>query len=151
MIGGIGASVGHGLFVLAALLWSGYVVLVRRAAIDSLHAVAIVAVGSALLYLPVYAAVIPKAIGAAPFADIALQALYQGLLTTIAGLYAFNRSVAGLGAARGAALAALIPVATLLLAARFLGEWPGAGDIAAALLIGTGVAMVTISRRQEPV
>ncbi len=148
VIGGVAAPIGEGLFLVAALLWSGYVILMRRAAIDPLQGVAIVAVGSALLYLPVYVAVIPKAIGTAPFADIALQALYQGLLTTIAGLFAFNRAVASLGAARGAALSALIPVTTLALAAQFLGERPGAGELGAALLIGAGVAMVTIARRR---
>ncbi|MFI4890836.1 MAG: DMT family transporter [Steroidobacterales bacterium] len=150
VIGGISASIGQGLFLLAALLWSGYVILMRRAAINSMHAVAVVAVGSALLYLPVYVAVIPKAIGAAPFADIALQALYQGLFTTIVGLFAFNRAIANLGAARGAALSALIPVSTLVLAAQFLGERPGVADTGAALLIGAGVAMVTMTRRPAP-
>jgi drug/metabolite transporter (DMT)-like permease len=148
-IGGIGAPTGHGLFFLAALLWSGYVIVMRRAAMDSLHAVAIVAVGSALVFLPVYAIVLPKAIGSAPPGDIALQGLYQGLLTTVAGLFAFNRAVGRLGAARGAALPALIPVTTLALAAQFLGERPAAGDVGAAVLIGAGVAMVTISRRQK--
>jgi drug/metabolite transporter (DMT)-like permease len=146
-IGGSGASIGLGLFVLAALLWSSYVILLRRTAIDSLHAVAVVAVGSAIVYLPVYIALFPKAVFGAPAGDIVLQALYQGLLTTVAGLFAFNRAVASLGAARGAALAALIPVSTLALAAPFLGERPGAWEIGAALLIGTGVALVTFSRR----
>jgi drug/metabolite transporter (DMT)-like permease len=146
-IGGAGASIGQVFFIVAALLWSGYVVLLRRAAVESLHAVAIVAVGSALLYLPLYITVLPKAIGSAPAGDIALQALYQGLFTTVVGLFAFNRSVSSLGAARGAALAALIPVTTLLLAAQFLAEKPGAQDIGAAVLIGTGVALVTFSRR----
>jgi drug/metabolite transporter (DMT)-like permease len=146
-IGGSGASIGLGLFVLAALLWSSYVILLRRTAIDSLHAVAVVAVGSAIVYLPVYFVLFPKAVLSAPAGDIVLQALYQGLLTTVAGLFAFNRAVASLGAARGAALAALIPVSTLALAAPFLGERPGVWEIGAALLIGTGVALVTFSRR----
>jgi drug/metabolite transporter (DMT)-like permease len=146
-IGGNSASIGLGLFVLAALLWSSYVILLRRTAIDSLHAVAIVAVGSALVYLPVYVALFPKSLYSAPLGDIVLQALYQGLLTTIAGLFAFNRAVSCLGAARGAALAALIPISTLALAALFLGERPGSWELGAAMLIGAGVALVTFSRR----
>ncbi len=146
-IGGAGASIGPVLFVLAALLWSSYVILVRRAALDSLHAVAIVAVGSALTYLPIYVVLFPKAIDSAPLGDIALQALYQGLLTTVVGLFAFNRAIASLGAARGAALAALIPVSTLALAAFFLAERPGVWEQGAAVLIGLGVGLVTFSRR----
>jgi drug/metabolite transporter (DMT)-like permease len=146
-IAGIAASIGHGLFVLGALLWSSYVILLRRAAIDSLHAVAIVAVGSAILYLPLYAALLPKAVSSAPPGDMVLQAMYQGLLTTVVGLFAFNRAISCLGAARGAALAALIPVTTMALAALILGERPGAWELGAAVLISTGVALVTFSRR----
>ena len=146
-IGGAAASIGQGLFVLAALLWSSYVILLRRSALDSLHAVAIVAVGSAIVYLPLYVLLFPKAIGSAPAGDIALQALYQGLLTTVLGLFAFNRAIASLGAARGAALAALIPLSTLALAALFLAERPGGWELGAAVLIGTGVALVTFARR----
>lgn len=146
-IGVAEASIGQGLFVLAALLWSSYVILLRRSALDSLHAVAVVAVGSAIVYLPLYLLLFPKAIGSAPAGDIALQALYQGLLTTVLGLFAFNRAIASLGAARGAALAALIPLSTLALAALFLGERPGGWELGAAVLIGTGVVLVTVSRR----
>jgi drug/metabolite transporter (DMT)-like permease len=146
-IAGIAASFGHGLFILGALLWSSYVILLRRTAMDSLHAVAIVAVGSAILYLPVYVMLFPKVIGSAPLGDIVLQALYQGLLTTVLGLFAFNRAITCLGAARGAALAALIPVSTMALAALVLGERPGVWELGAAVLISTGVALVTFSRR----
>jgi drug/metabolite transporter (DMT)-like permease len=146
-IAGMAASIGHGLFVLGALLWSSYVILLRRTATNSLHAVAIVAVGSAILYLPVYLMLFPKLIGSAPLGDIVLQALYQGLLTTVVGLFAFNRAISCLGAARGAALAALIPVSTMALAALILGERPGAWELGAAGLVSIGVALVTFSRR----
>jgi drug/metabolite transporter (DMT)-like permease len=146
-IAGIAASIGHGLFILGALLWSSYVILLRRTGMGALHAVAIVAVGSAILYLPVYVMILPKAIGSAPPGDIVLQALYQGLLTTVVGLFAFNRAITCLGAARGAALAALIPVSTMALAALILGERPGALELGAAMLISAGVALVTFSRR----
>lgn len=148
--GGAGHGVGHALFLAAALLWAGYVVVLRRAGLRPLHATAIVAVGSAVLYLPLYALALPVGLGGATPAEIALQAVYQGFLTTIVGLAAFNRAVGLLGVAGGAAMPALVPVATLGLAALVLGELPGGADVAAALLIGAGVLLVTLVRSTKP-
>ncbi|MDQ0474515.1 DMT family transporter [Labrys wisconsinensis] len=145
-----GLDPGHAAFLAAALLWAGYVLVLRRSGLTALHATAIVAVGSAVLYLPIYAAVLPVGLGQAPLADIVLQAVYQGGLTTVLGLLAFNRAVALLGPVAGAALPALVPVVTLVLAALLLGEAPGLRDIAAAGLIGAGVALVTSARTARP-
>jgi drug/metabolite transporter (DMT)-like permease len=128
-------------FLFAALLWAGYVVVLRQAQLPALTATAIVAVGSALLYLPLYAALRPAGFGQAPLADIAVQAIYQGGLTTVVGLVAFSRAVALLGAAAGAAWPALVPAVTLVLAAAVLHEQPGPSGVAAAGLIGLGVLL----------
>jgi drug/metabolite transporter (DMT)-like permease len=137
---------GHAAFLLAALLWAGYVIVLRRVRLPALQATAIVAVGSAVTYLPIYLAFLPVGLSDAPFADIAVQAIYQGGLTTVLGLVSFNRAVSLLGAASGAALPALVPVATLILGALLLGERPALADIAAACLIGIGVLLITSAR-----
>ena len=49
-------NVGHALFLCAGAAWAFYTVAMRRARLDGLHAAAISAVGSMLLYLPVYCA-----------------------------------------------------------------------------------------------
>jgi drug/metabolite transporter (DMT)-like permease len=46
-------NVGHGLFLSAALAWAFYTVAMRKARLDGLHAAALCAVGSMLLYLPI--------------------------------------------------------------------------------------------------
>ena len=140
------ASFGHAAFLLAALLWAGYVIVLRRTRLPALQATAIVAVVSAVLFLPVYIALLPIGLARAPLADIAVQAVYQGGLTTVIGLVAFNRAVILLGAAAGAALPALVPVVTLILAALLMNETPTSFDIAAAGLIGVGVLLVTSAR-----
>jgi drug/metabolite transporter (DMT)-like permease len=48
-------NIGHLLFLGGALLWACYTVAMRRARLDGLHAAAIAAVGTLVLYLPVYA------------------------------------------------------------------------------------------------
>ncbi|WP_197465276.1 DMT family transporter [Tistrella mobilis] len=143
---GPGQTPGHAIFLCAALVWTGYVMVLRRSAIDGLHATAIAAVVSAVCYLPVYALFLPSAFGTAPVADMAIQAIYQGVGATVFGLYAFNQAVRRLGAAGGAALSALIPVVTMALAAPLLGEVPGPIDLAAALVITVGVLLLTVLR-----
>jgi drug/metabolite transporter (DMT)-like permease len=147
--GGDGAGLGQAAFLAAAVLWAGYVIVLRHSRLSSLHAAAIVTVGSALAYLPIYAAFLPVGLSKAPLADIAVQAIYQGGLTTVLGLAAFNRAVALLGAAAGAALPALVPVVTLAMGALLLNEAPGISDIASACLIGAGVLLTTWGRRSS--
>jgi drug/metabolite transporter (DMT)-like permease len=48
-------NVGHLLFLAAGLAWAGYTVAMRRARLDGLHAAAIAAIASLVLYLPAYA------------------------------------------------------------------------------------------------
>ena len=116
---------------------------------DGLHATAIAAVASALVFLPIYVLFLNKGISETAWGDIALQGFYQGVLTSAFGVFAFNRAVVLLGTAAGAALSALIPVATLVLGLLLLGEVPGWTDTAAALLISLGVLALNRKGRRR--
>lgn len=133
---------GHLILIVTGLMWAGYVLTVRRAGVPALHAAAIVAVGSAIVYLPFYATVLPHRIGQAPLGDILTQAAFHGVLVSTITIFAFNRSAELLGPVTGATLPALIPVVTLLLASVFLGEAAGLAEIATAALIAGGVALI---------
>jgi drug/metabolite transporter (DMT)-like permease len=136
-------NVGHALFLAAGLVWAGYTVAMRRARLDGLHAAAIAAVGSLVLYLPAYAAIAGTSVFRAPLFDIALQAVVQGLLTAIVALLLYGRMVSLLGATGGAAFVALTPAMTALLAIPVLGEWPSTIDLLAIALISIGVYAVS--------
>jgi drug/metabolite transporter (DMT)-like permease len=136
-------NIGHGLFLLAGLAWAGYTVAMRRARLDGLHAAAIAAVGSLVLYLPVYVYVAGTSVFKAPLFDIGLQAVVQGLLTAIVALLLYGRMVSLLGATRGAAFVALTPVVTGLMAIPVLGELPVAIDWIAIAVISVGVYVVS--------
>ena len=131
------------MFLLAGLVWAGYTVAMRRARLDGLHAAAIAAGGSLVLYLPVYAAIAGTSIFRAPVPDIALQAVVQGLLTAIVALLLYGRMVSLLGATSGAAFVALTPVMTGLMGIPVLGEWPRTTDWLAIALISVGVYVVS--------
>lgn len=136
-------TIGHMLFLAAGLAWACYTVAMRRARLDGLHAAAIAAVGSSILYLPVYACIAGGNVFKAPLFDIALQAIVQGVLTAIVALLLYGRMVGILGASRGAAFVALTPAMTALLAIPILGERPSAIDGAAIVLISIGVYIVS--------
>jgi drug/metabolite transporter (DMT)-like permease len=139
--GTIGGSqnIGHLLFLASALAFGCYTVAMRRARLDGLHAAALSAVGSMLLYLPPYAIVAGAVIVEASPGDVALQALVQGLLTAVISYLVYGRAVGILGASSGAAFAASCPATTALMAIPILGEWPSAVDWLAIGLISIGV------------
>jgi drug/metabolite transporter (DMT)-like permease len=136
-------NVGHGLFLSAALAWAFYTVAMRKARLDGLHAAALSAVGSMLLYLPVFALMPGTTLVTASWSDLGLQAFVQGVLTAIVSLLLYGRAVGILGASSGAAFAALCPAMTALLGIPILGEWPKAIDWIAISLISAGVYAVS--------
>jgi drug/metabolite transporter (DMT)-like permease len=140
---GTAQNVGHMLFLAAGLAWACYTVAMRAARLDGLHAAAIAAVCSLVLYLPAYAYIAGTSIFQAPLSDIALQAIVQGLLTAIIALLLYGRMVSILGASSGAAFVALTPAMTALMAIPILGEWPSAIDCMAIALISIGVYVVS--------
>ena len=140
---GTSQTIGHLLFLAAALAFACYTVALRRARLDGLHAAAISAVGSMLLYLPPYALVAGASVFDAPLSAIGLQALVQGVLTAVVSYMVYGRAVSILGASSGAAFAASCPAMTALMAIPILGEWPTVIDWAAILSISLGVYVVS--------
>lgn len=139
-------TTGHLILIGTGIMWASYALIVRRAAVPALNATAIVAVGSAAVYLPVYLLALPKQIHAAPLTDILVQAGFQGVLVSVAAIYAFNRSAELLGPVAGATLPALIPVVTLGLGTLSLGETAGAGEVASAILVTAGLALILVGK-----
>lgn len=137
---------GHMILIGTGIMWASYSLIVRRAAVPAIDATAIVAIGSALVYLPVYILFLPKQILAAPLADIAAQAGFQGILVSVVAIYAFNRSSELLGSIAGSTLPALIPVATLGFSVAILGEVAGLGALFSAILISIGVVLILVGK-----
>jgi hypothetical protein len=74
-------NLGHALFLAAGLLWACYTVAMKKARLDGLHAAALAAVGALMTYVPAYVVAADAALSIAPWQDIAIQAVVQGLLT----------------------------------------------------------------------
>jgi drug/metabolite transporter (DMT)-like permease len=140
---GSGQSIGHVLFLGSAVAWACYTVAMRHAQLEGLHAAGIAAVGALFLYVPAYFFVEGVNLAKAPWSDLALQAVVQGLLTAIVSLVFYGRAVSILGASSGAAFAALSPAMTAIMAIPILGEWPATVDWIAIVSISAGVYAVS--------
>ena len=140
---GTSQNIGDLLFLASAFAFACYTIAMRRARLEGLHAAAISAVGSMLIYLPPYALVAGAGIFDAPPSAIALQALVQGLLTAVFSYVLYGLAVGILGASSGAAFAASCPAMTALMAIPILGEWPSSINWAAIALISVGVYVIS--------
>ena len=133
---------GHLLFLAAAMCWASFTVAMRSAGqsgFTPLHAAAVVSVVSAVIYLPVYALLLPHHIMDAPLGAIITQTLFQGVFVSIISLFAYARAIAILGASLGASFASLVPVLAMLTAIPLLGEWPKPSDYIGIAAITFGV------------
>jgi drug/metabolite transporter (DMT)-like permease len=134
---------GDALFLCAALMTAGFTVVMQRARLDPLHAAALVATGSLVIYLPIYLAVAGTHLAAVPLPDLTVQAIFQGVLVTIVSIVLYGRAIVILGASGGAALGALVPALSALFAIPLLGEWPSKTDWLGIILISAGVYLAS--------
>jgi len=101
--------IGDILFLLAALTWAVFGLLMRRWAVRPQLAISGVATFSMLIYMPVYLLWLPQAISASPAAEIALQAGYQGIVAALlaGGMYSYaNQKI---GSCEASMMLALVP------------------------------------------
>ncbi|HXS80784.1 MAG TPA: DMT family transporter [Gammaproteobacteria bacterium] len=130
---------GDAMFVLGGLFWASYTIGLRVWRVEPVHATAIVGVLSMVLYLPGYAWLAGTELAAAPWREIVIQAVFQGVLSAVVALLLYTRAVAILGAARGAVFAALVPAFSLLLAVLTLHETPSAPQLVGVVFVTAGM------------
>lgn len=134
---------GHILFVISGLIWSGYTLLVRAWKVNAMQASAAVCVISMLGYLPIYLAFIPSHISFDNWHDVAFQALYQGVLTGVLAFITFNAGVQLLGASRAGAFIPLVPALSTILAIPILHEVPTALEWVGVTAVSSGVFLAS--------
>ena len=105
-----------------SVLWAIYSVLAKRWGYSPWTLTCAVALIPAVIYLPIYALFLPKALAEAPLALIVTQGLYQGIVATILAMLAYLKAISILGTERAAVFLALVPITTGLAAVPLLGE-----------------------------
>jgi drug/metabolite transporter (DMT)-like permease len=139
-------SIGHAMFLAASFAWAAFAAAMRFWKVGAVHAVAIVSVISAAVYLPPYFLFWAGGLWSAPAGELVFQTVYQGLVMGVVSTVFFSRAVGLLGAGRGTAIMAMVPVMATLLAIPVLGEWPTLADCAAIAAICSGVVLATGAR-----
>ena len=120
--GSADSLLGDFLILLGSICWAVYSVLATRWGYSPWTLTCAVALGSAVLYLPVYAIWLPKQLAAAPLSMILLQCAFQGVVATILSMLAYLKAISLLGTERAAAFLALVPIVTGIVAVPLLDE-----------------------------
>jgi drug/metabolite transporter (DMT)-like permease len=110
------------LFLCGSASWAVFTLLLRRYPMSPLTAAVSTTLGSAMLYLPVWWLFLPSTLGQAPLAEIAIQAIYQGVLVVFVAMMLYTFAVRCLGGQTVALLMAIVPGLAALAAVPVLGE-----------------------------
>lgn len=122
-LGDLGSSwPGDLLMIAASFLWGLYTVLVKKWGYAPWETTLGVALLSALIYLPVYALLLPKGIALVPVSAIVTQAFYQGVLVVIVAMLLYMQALARLGPTQLGAAMATVPAVAGIGATLALGE-----------------------------
>ena len=114
--------VGDALFLCGSSAWATFTLLLRRYPVQPLAATVATTLGSALVYLPLWWLFLPSTLDQAPLAEIAMQAVYQGVLVVFVAMLLYTQAVRHLGPQTVALLMAVVPGLSALAAVPLLNE-----------------------------
>ena len=127
-------------FIGGAICWTVYTLFTKKNAnIPPFAVAAFVQIGSAIIILPAYIYYQNIAPHALPIKDSIIQAIYQGIFTSIISLVLYNKAISYIGASKTASFAALLPVMVTLGAMPILAEYPTTYDIIFVIFMSAGV------------
>ena len=110
------------LFLCGSSSWAIFTLLLRRYPTTPLTAAVCTTLGSAIMYLPIWWLFLPSTMDQAPFAEVTMQALYQGVLVVFIAMMLYTYAVRCLGGQTVALLMAIVPGLAALAAVPILGE-----------------------------
>ena len=137
------------LFLCGSSFWAVFTLLLRRYPMSPLTAAVSTTLGSAILYLPVWWLFLPSTLSQAPIAEIAMQAIYQGVLVVFVAMLLYTYAVRSLGGQTVALLMAIVPGLAALAAVPVLGEplslltLAGLGAVTVGAVMGARVSSVS--------
>lgn len=134
---------GDGLMVLSSLIWAVYTVLVRRFGYSPWETAIGGVLLSALIYLPLYALFLPKAIAQVPLSLVVVQGFYHGVLVVIVAMVLYMAAMVRLGPVRLGSAMALVPAVAGLGSSLVLGEPLSAWLVVGLLLTSLGAWLGT--------
>ncbi|MEH6404261.1 MAG: DMT family transporter [Sneathiella sp.] len=116
------AWIGDILFILAGLSFALYMITARHWGVTSMQVLFCSSVINGAIFVPLWLAFLPTGMYEATYAEIGLQALYQGVLATLFGMVLVAYASRNIGAAATAAVMSAVPAISALLGSQILGE-----------------------------
>ena len=132
---------GHLLFLGAAACNSGFLTAVRGWRIRALDSLFVVMALNALIYLPIWLLFLPSTLTEAPWQEIALQSIYQGVVAAFFAGFMIAYAARTLGSTRQAAIMSGAPALALLMAIPLLGEIPSWINVAGVIVVTAGILL----------
>ncbi len=131
------AWVGHLLFLASTLFLAVNIVGTKAWQLTPKQAMVCIPTINILWFGPLYLLFLPKNIAAAPWSEILLQGLYQGLGPSVLAVLLFTTAIRSIGPSSTATAMAGVPGLATLMAIPLLGEWPS-GFAWVGLILATG-------------
>lgn len=137
---GAGSWIGDVLFLVSAMLWAGFTVLIRRWRVPAIRAMSVVSFLSLIVVLPGYLAWYgPAYLQDRPVLPMMTQALVQGLMQGVVALTAYSQAIRVLGVSRAVLFPAMVPAVSILIGIPVVGESPNATQVTGLLLVTVGL------------
>lgn len=137
---------GDALFVLAALLWATFTILMKKWQVSGLQAIAVTGFLSLFIMVPTSVFLGSwERLASLSMADLLQHLVIQGGFAGIISIIAFGKAVHVLGASKAALFPAIMPVATLVIGIPLTGElplpleWVGSAIAIAGLIIAVAL------------
>ncbi|SLN38962.1 EamA-like transporter family protein [Roseovarius litorisediminis] len=134
--------VGHLFFLLGSFCWACFAVTMKAHDISPYLATAIVGSISTAVLVPFWAQPELSRLTSAHVADVAFQAVFQGVISGLIALFAFGQALR-LAGAQVTAVSALTPGVATILAIPVLGQIPDRADILVLVVVVAGLVIGT--------
>ena len=115
-------GLGDILFVMSAIWWGIFTVLLKQWKLSAWHSMASVAIWSAIIYLPIYLLFLPKHYHEVEPLHLAIQGLFHGVFVVIVATITYVAAIERLGAFKTGSIVTLAPFIAAVIAVPLLGE-----------------------------
>jgi len=144
-----GAWRGDLLFIVAAVFFSGYLVVARAWSVTPTQVMLCGSLINAIIFVPIWYWWLPSGLAQADRAQLALQIFYQGLIPGLLGLVLVAVATKNIGPAATSAFIAAVPGLGAVLGAIFLNEVPGTLGWLSLVVLTVGILMVSLGMRRN--
>ena len=119
---GVAFSFGDVLFIISAIWWGAFTVLLRQWKLSAWHAMSGVAIWSAVVYVPIYLLFIPKHLTEVEPLHLIGQTIFHGIFVVIVATLTYVEAIKRLGAFKTGSIVTLAPFIAAIIAVPLLGE-----------------------------